>query len=380
MKIAFVMDHVDRRSGTNRVVCELAPRLARRHEVHLIANSVAPDLPSSLRIHRVWVWPRPTFLKIPLFALMSTRAARREPFDFVIAQGANCFSANVVIAHQCIAAVLDAVAASPARRIRERLLRRAARWIHDVQVRYMERIMYRDPTRRHIIAVSEGLRRDLLRYYTGGRGQIAVIQNGVDPQEFTPANRERYRDATRRQLGIGPEEAVLLFVGGDWGRKGVEFAIASLAHLRDLRVRLVVVGNGEVETYNALALADGTADRVVFTGHQADCRPYYAAADLFVLPTCYESFSLLIPEAAASGLPVLVTRVNGAEEFIEHGANGFFIEQDGADIAAKVRQILASGRLVEMSARARATAEQYTWDRQAERLEAYLQGLLDRAL
>jgi UDP-glucose:(heptosyl)LPS alpha-1,3-glucosyltransferase len=90
---------------------------------------------------------------------------------------------------------------------------------------------------------------------------------------------------------------------------------------------------------------------------------YYAAADVFLLPTFYEAFSLATLEAAASGLPLVVTKVNGTEELIEDGRNGFFIERDGDDIAHRLRQLRDDHRLRTMLGdAARQSALRYAWD------------------
>lgn len=377
-RIAFVVEDAHRQGGTERVAFELARRFAERHQVHVFGYSVAPELAEKVVFHPLPRTPGPAVWQVLVFSAMTTLAVPRRAFDFVIGQGANCFVADVVIAHQCRAALREKAALLPRSGVTESLARRAGHWLHDAAVVRLERWIYRDPSRRRIIAVSEGLRHDLKRFYADERGEIAVVQNGVDLDEFTPANRECFREDVRRKLGVTPETTVLLFVGGDWPRKGVAFAISSLAHLQEMDVRLVVVGNGAISAYQAFADANGVADRVVFTGMQADCRPYYAAADIFVLPTCYESFSLVVLEAAASGLPLLVTRVNGALEVVRDGKNGYFIEQDGADIAGKVRDIVSSGRLQEMSSAARDTATHFTWSRMANRVEEELRKLVEQ--
>jgi UDP-glucose:(heptosyl)LPS alpha-1,3-glucosyltransferase len=90
---------------------------------------------------------------------------------------------------------------------------------------------------------------------------------------------------------------------------------------------------------------------------------YYAASDVFVLPTYYEAFSLATLEAAASGLPLLVTKVNGTEELVREGYNGYFVTRDGESIAEKLEFILSdSQKLRELGMNARKSAEQYSWD------------------
>src|SRR5205823_6389522 len=116
----------------------------------------------------------------------------------------------------------------------------------------------------------------------------------------------------RAKLGIGDDERIAIFVGGDWERKGLRIAIDAITLSPSWR--LLVVGKGPTSSYLRSVERDGASDRVLFVGTPVDLAPWYAAADAFVLPSAYETFSLPSFEAAASGFPLLVTRVNGVDE------------------------------------------------------------------
>jgi UDP-glucose:(heptosyl)LPS alpha-1,3-glucosyltransferase len=89
----------------------------------------------------------------------------------------------------------------------------------------------------------------------------------------------------------------------------------------------------------------------------------YAAADAFVLPTLYETFCLVAHEAAAAGLPLLVTRVSGVEDLIVDGENGWFITRDPDDVARRLGLLHddpeGARRMGELARRA---SERYGWD------------------
>ena len=92
--------------------------------------------------------------------------------------------------------------------------------------------------------------------------------------------------------------------------------------------------SGDIEAlYEELAESYGVADRVEFVGATDDVASWYRRGRRFLLPTAYETFSLVTYEAAACGLPLLVTKVNGVEDLLRDGENGWFIERDAADIA-----------------------------------------------
>jgi glycosyltransferase involved in cell wall biosynthesis len=114
------------------------------------------------------------------------------------------------------------------------------------------------------------------------------------------------------------------------------------------------------------------SDRVHFAGHVPDVAAVYAAADAFTLPTTYEAFPLVSLEAAAAGLPLLITPVSGVEDLIEDGSNGWFVERSASSIAERLLE-LTDPQLRERLARsARKSAEPYAWDGVIKRyLELY---------
>jgi UDP-glucose:(heptosyl)LPS alpha-1,3-glucosyltransferase len=151
-----------------------------------------------------------------------------------------------------------------------------------------------------------------------------------------------------------------VFVGGDWERKGLRHAIEALELAPSWR--LLVVGDGDVKRYRAIARTSGVEAKVRFEGRQSDVARLYAAGDAFVLPTAYEAFPLVSLEAAAAGLPLLISRVNGVEELLEPGRNGWFIARDRHDIAARLRALEANPDLMqEMRARAMRAISRYAW-------------------
>jgi glycosyltransferase involved in cell wall biosynthesis len=101
---------------------------------------------------------------------------------------------------------------------------------------------------------------------------------------------------------------------------------------------------------------------VTFTGPTPDPRPFYAAADAFLLPTAYETFSLVTYEAAAAGLPLLVTRVSGVEDLLVDGRNGWFIEPDAERIAGRLGELAGDPeRRRSMGDAAREDSARFDW-------------------
>jgi glycosyltransferase involved in cell wall biosynthesis len=231
-----------------------------------------------------------------------------------------------------------------------------------------ERFCYRPRRAGGLIGVSRGVSAELAKYFP--RATCVTIPNGVNLERFHPDPLKRA--AVRSRHGIGTDELIALFVGGEWMGKGLKFAIDALARADGWK--LLVVGNGVVADYRQYAQRAGVLDRVIFAGAVDDPSPYYCASDTFVLPSAYETFSLVTYEAAASGLPLLVTPVHGVTDLLVDGRNGWFIERDGESIATRLSALREDDQLrAEMGAAGRAAAAAFTWPRM---VEAYRQVLL----
>ena len=187
-----------------------------------------------------------------------------------------------------------------------------------------------------VIANSHNSARLLTQQWGVPAARTHVVHPGVDPQRFTVAARPA--DLRSR---LSPEnEIVLLSVGRLERRKGHDTALHALAQLRrqGRRVRYAVVGEGpERARLESQVRELGLGDAVVFAGAVSgdDLPAWYAAADIFVLPTRsdgagFEGFGIVFLEAAAAGLPVVAGRGGGVPEAVEEGVTGALVS--GIDV------------------------------------------------
>jgi UDP-glucose:(heptosyl)LPS alpha-1,3-glucosyltransferase len=208
--------------------------------------------------------------------------------------------------------------------------------------------------------VSEGVTKEIKRCFPALAERSITIPNAVDHDAFrppSPMERARIRD----DLGVDAGRRVALFVGSEWERKGLNVAIETVG--RRPEWDLLVVGSGDQDAYKGLAAACGAAERVRFAGRIRDTIPFYQAADAFLLPSAYEAFSLAMLEAASCGLPLLATRVSGAEDLLQDGINGWFITQDASDIALRLSALAADrARGAAMGAAAREASARFSWE------------------
>jgi UDP-glucose:(heptosyl)LPS alpha-1,3-glucosyltransferase len=175
-------------------------------------------------------------------------------------------------------------------------------------------------------------------------------------------------------------------VGHDFWRKGLATAIRATARLvrAGEPVRLVVVGGRRWWRHAQLARRLGARRHVTFAGSVVDPVPYYAAADVYVLPTFYDPCSLGVLEAAASGLPSVTSRFNGAGEMLTDGLDGVLMDDpaDDEELAHRLMALLDRDTRMDMGRAARHFALDHTLRRNCDEIVAVYQdiaGLLRRA-
>jgi UDP-glucose:(heptosyl)LPS alpha-1,3-glucosyltransferase len=175
---------------------------------------------------------------------------------------------------------------------------------------------------RTFIALSQTVADDFVRFHGVPQDQIAVVYNGVDCRHYSPEHRHAHRENMRRQLHVRDEDLLLLLAAHHFRLKGVPELVALVVRLvADGRpVHLVVAGGKRVVHWQRAAHRVGLMGRATFVGAVHDMVPFYAAADAYVHPTYYDPCSLVLLEAAASGLPIVTTRrFNGAAELFRDG-------------------------------------------------------------
>jgi glycosyltransferase involved in cell wall biosynthesis len=318
--------------------------LADEHEFVVFALQFDNPRPDRIQFVKIPAVRKPLFALFASYHLTAPFVLRRYErqhgkFDLVQSIESNTLAGDVVYAHFCHTAFLRNYWSStrPAGRAR-----RVARWLDHKLHAMLERTTYK---RAKAIAIpSQGLGREMRSIYAAETdGKVTVISNPVDtarmqrPADFDAA-------AVRTQVGFSRDDFVMTFIAlGHYERKGLPLLLEAMARLKDPRVKLLVVGGqpGVIQDYTQRAEQLGLKGQIAFTGFQKDVRPYLWASDVFAFPSYYEVFSLVTLEAAASGLPLVVSHLNGVEEMLVDGENGWYVERDPEDIAEKIRYCAA---------------------------------------
>jgi UDP-glucose:(heptosyl)LPS alpha-1,3-glucosyltransferase len=342
----------------------------RRHDVTLIASSFAADSPSDIR-------------RIPLSPTAASKTRRYEQFldqlDAHLARERYDIVHAMLPVRRCDVYHPHAGLAGAAidrghekhtgtRRIFAKVFNR----FNSKRQRFaaIERDMLEQPEPPLVICLSDYIRREVKSYYALDENNLVTLFNAVDLNRFDPSARPDARDTTRKSLGLEPAAVAALIIAQDFERKGLREAIRATALVQDSRLKLVVIGKQDPAPYRQLA--ESLRAPVTFHGPSSDVYPFYAAADLFVLPTKDDPCSLVVLEALAMGLPVISTRQNGATEIMQSGIDGYVLDPptDVDALAEAMRSLCDAKTRNAMRARCLQTRDRLSFER-------HMEGLLD---
>ncbi len=361
MKVAVVVPRYGLVGGAEKVVFELTERLAvmENMEVHVFANSWRKGT-APVTFHRV---PRvlfPRWLKPIAFAFMVDRMINSRRFDLIHSHD-RIVNMDVFTMHGI------------PHRTWVREARKKKMSLFDLAVDRLERrgIQGSNP---FVLPVSSLVKDELLRVYRLPESRIRVIHPGMDPGVFNTTAIEGSRAAIRARFGFTDNDTVVLFVGMNFEIKRLDLvidAIAAVSRFRtDCRPFLLVVGRGPRDRYMARARKAGVGDRVVFAGVTDDMASFYAASDIFAMPSRFDTFGLVVLEAMAAGLPVIITENTGAKDLVKSGRQGFVLPVDASaeNLAACIRRLMDKGVRSRMGRLAATAAADNSWENMASRV------------
>lgn len=371
-RIAVVIPKYGLVGGAEGFAAELTERLALnpRFEFHVFANHW---IRSSDRVsfHRVPIVSFPKFLTTPSFAFFADRLIRKTGIDLIHTHE-RIFRADLFTMH------------GVPHRYWVREVRRKGMSLYDRATARMEDRLIGDPRCRLFLPVSGLTEEIFIREYGVAPERVRMVHPGVDPARYEGLDRFHCREELARRFGIAPGERIILFVSMNFEIKGLDALIKALALLAGdpsaPPFRLLVAGKGNVRKYRELASSLGIGERIIFTGvlTGAELPSVYAGSDLYAMLSRFDTFGMVVLEAMAASLPVLVSDRVGARDLVRDGINGFVVPADSRpeEIARNLASLLPEEVRERMGRAARETARENTWDAVAARVAAIYGELL----
>ncbi len=242
-----------------------------------------------------------------------------------------------------------------------------------------------------IIAATPAEQAQLNWLYGADMEKVIIIPPGVDLERFHPIDKTE----AKKRVGIPCGDKNIMFAGRIEPLKGIDTLIQAMALIKQRYPSVIentcvaIIGgdpwadnpDAEMSRLQAMRQVLGIHDIVLFLGAKdQDVLPnYYAAAELVVMPSHYESFGMVALEAMAMGRPVIASEVGGLAFLIRDGVNGYHVPtRDPEALAERIYELLSNNQCgEEMGRAARQNAERFNWSIIAEQMAVVYQGLLD---
>ncbi len=230
-----------------------------------------------------------------------------------------------------------------------------------------------------------------MHWYGAGSSRIRVVPPGVDTSRFHPIEQAYAKSV----IGVPRDHRSVLFAGRIEPLKGIDTLFQAMARLNaglapGAPICVIVIGgdpsaegqrqNEEMARLHALRAQLGLDDLITFLGarDQDTLQYYYAAADVLVMPSHYESFGMVALEAMACGTPVIASDVGGLSQLVKHNQTGLRVPSKDPEALAHALQALLTdeARRRIMGHRAACYAEDFSWIKIVDRLLGVYEDLL----
>ncbi len=355
-RIAVVIPRYGLVGGGENFVRELTERIAanRHYDVHVFANKWE-SCSDCITFHKVPVISFPKFLTTISFAWFANRRIAAMNFDIIHTHD-RIFRADVFTMH------------GVPHRFWVEQVRKKRMSLFDYGTVWVEKSLINNGGCRMFLPVSNMAKDTFTREFQMETARIRLVHPGVDVDRFSALGRDTCRDEIRKRFGIGMTDTVLLFVGMNFELKGLDNIIASMAVTKSRcpsgRIKLLVVGKGNIKKYKKLAEKSGLGNDVIFGGvWDNNIERVYMASDIFAMPSGFDTFGIVVLEAMSASLPVIISGTVGAKDFVRDGINGFIVDrEDITSISSRLEFMLDGNNRERMAEAAYETAGEHTWD------------------
>lgn len=195
------------------------------------------------------------------------------------------------------------------------------------------RLLFATVARRaQVVCISQAVRRHVINRLGVSEKRAHLLYNGV-PQGQAFFSRSQ----ARQQLRIKDKDRMVLFVGRLEKQKNVGALLQAVAQIKEKvkRLKLHIIGDGSLRQELATQAQQlGLQGIIEMHGTVGNVEPWFAAADVFALPSIFEGMGIVIAEAFRAGVPVVATNIEGPAELIENGANGLLVPPNDVDALA----------------------------------------------
>ena len=363
-KIAFLIKRFVTTGGAERYAMEVARRIALQHEVHVFAQEWAYEGKEQITFHRIpRFFMKPSWLNQLLFSYFCSKLAD-SAFD-ILHSHEKVTRFDVMTIHSPCFRSFITQHRSPYRRFAIRLSTpfspRKLAWL------WLEKRQFAPSRERLFIAVSKNVQSNVQANYSLPDECFRIAYPGVNTQILRNVDAKTRWNTLRSKFALTAEDLVILFVGTEFKRKGLDALLKGFARIPYSKAKLLVAGGGggKIQKYKRLAENLGLRNHVVFLGLVKNVEELYALSDAFILPTLSDPSPMAPIEAMAFGLPTAMScsEYSGAAEHIRSGEALILSNpRDPNEIADCLLKLMDADFRAKLGPRGQALAAGLTWE------------------
>jgi len=357
-RIGIVIQKYSQIGGSENFAYSLTEKLSHFEEfdIHVFANEWEKSS-SPITFHHVPIMKFPRWLKPVSFAYFANQAIKKMNCD-IIHSHERLFNMDILTYH-------GIPHITWAKRIKQSYLSlfdRATIWIEKKSFSNNSLL---------VLPVSNLVKDELLHVYHIPENRIKTLHPGIEIDKFSSSDPQESRKKIRNMHDISDDDIVILFVGMNFEIKRLDFVLEAMAHLsRKQAIKLLIAGKGNINKYQKIASRFGISENVIFAGTVRNIHEYYFASDIFVLPSQFDTFGLVVLEAMISGLPVIITSTVGAKDLIQSEINGIVLPDNSTSnhLADAFKRLMNYDYRQSLAQKGMNTAKMYSWDHYVNQL------------
>lgn len=376
LKIAILVRRFVTTGGLERYAVEVTRRLSLNHEVHVFTQEWH-DLEGyeNITIHKIPKVRKPSFLNMLVFSYFTAKAIDNT-FD-VVHSHERVLKFDVLTIHvPCFKSFI-----TQEQRIWKRIILWSGVILSPRKIVYllMEKKQFSLNKNKLLIAVSKKTKINVQNNYFLPDSFFRLSYPGVDANFSYKKLSNDERDQNRFKIGIRKADLVVLFVGTEFKRKGLDALMKGFALIKHINAKLLIVGGGKQEYYRALAQELDIESDVIFLGLVNDISSIYAISDIFILPTISDPAAMSPLEAMASGVATIMSssKYNGCAEHISN-KESIILEnpESEKEISEALLKLSDPSYRMQLAVRAKDLVLQLGWDKTvSQTLNAYYEVL-----
>ncbi|NOX24761.1 MAG: glycosyltransferase family 4 protein [Deltaproteobacteria bacterium] len=328
ISVAVVVPKYGLMGGAENFVYELTERVAQFKgvDVHLFANKWQNG-GDAVTFHKIWTISFPRFLE-PISFAVGVWLKTRARYDIIHSHD-RIFSMDIFTFH-------GIPHLTWIKKIRKK------RWLKlvDMAIVWIEKKGLTNPRLKKVLPVSSIAEEEMRRIYSFPENVVEVLHPGISLEFFENHSKQAAIKKIRNRFNFSESDLILLFVGMNFEIKNLDLILEAMAQ-RNKKSRnsfkLLVVGKGNEAKYIRKAGKLGVLNQVVFAGATPFIQDFYLASDIFIMPSRYDTFGMVVLEAMLAGLPVIISENVGARDLIDN-TNGFVLPHDATPL--QVSEIL----------------------------------------